>query len=202
MTIILKFPVHARTSATTGRGTSEGQSTSDGQRSENQHITSSYLRAVNVLPSSRKKRQSPAAKRPSVDKLTFRAAPYADAQIMRFERSSVSIAPDDSRKIPTAQLLSVGKFRLAENCDTSDISAMSSPEEVRRRLKKAFEGSKESPMTLAREWGLERNHIREFLRGKKDSLKYEVVENLAAHFGIPIELLIIRRLKKKRETAA
>jgi hypothetical protein len=112
------------------------------------------------------------------------------------------MATDDSRKIPTMQALSVGKFRLAENSDTSDKSAMSTPEEVRNRLRKAFEGSGESPITLAQEWGLERNHIREFLIAKKDSLKHEVVELLSGHFGIPLDLLIIRRLKKKRKTAA
>lgn len=201
---------HARTSAdsseeTTGRETSEGHSTSSGQRSENQEITSSYLRAVKVLPSSSsrsKKRQSPAAKRPKVAKLTLRASQYAEAQAMRFERSSVSMDADDSRKIPTSQAVSVGNFRLAKIAGKSDKSAMSSPEEVRGRLLKAFEGSDKGPITLALDWGLERNHLREFLVGKKDSLKYEVIESLSEHFGIPISLLIIRRLKKKRKTAA
>jgi hypothetical protein len=121
---------------------------------------------------------------------------------MRFERSSVSMASDDSRKIPTAQANSVGNFRLAEISDKSDKSAMSTAEEVRNRLKKAFETSGASPITLALDWGLERNHLREFLIGKKDSLKYEVIESLSEHFGIPINLLIIRRLKKKRKSAA
>jgi hypothetical protein len=106
---------------------------------------------------------------------------------------------DNSRKIPTLQANSVGKFRLAENSGSSDKSAMSTVEEVRNRLQRAFEGSGQSPITLALEWGLERNHIREFLRGKKDSLKYEVIESLAEHFGIPLNLLIIRRPKKRRK---
>jgi len=109
---------------------------------------------------------------------------------------------DDSRNFPTSQALSVGKFRLADIHSKSDKSAMSSPEEVRARLKKAFEGSDKGPITLALDWGLERNHLREFLIGKKDSLKYEVIESLSEHFGIPINLLIIRRLKKKRKSAA
>jgi hypothetical protein len=109
---------------------------------------------------------------------------------------------DDSRKIPTSQAISVGNFRLAKTSDKSDKSAMSSPAEVRARLLKAFEGSDKGPITLALDWGLERNHLREFLVGKKDSLKYEVIESLSEHFGIPINLLIIRRLKKKKKSAA
>lgn len=121
---------------------------------------------------------------------------------MRFDRSSDSMEMDDSRKIPTAQAKSVGKFRLAQPAEKSDKSAMSTPEEVRARLKKAFESSEKGPITLAQDWGLERNHLREFLIGKKDSLKYEVIESLSDHFGIPINLLIIRRLKKKKKNAA
>lgn len=79
---------------------------------------------------------------------------------------------------------------------------MSTPEEVRARLLKAFEHSDKGPITLAEEWDLERNHIREFLIGKKNSLKYEVVEDLSNYFGIPINLLIIRRPKKKKKNAA
>lgn len=78
---------------------------------------------------------------------------------------------------------------------------MSTVDEVRNRLQRAFNDSGESPITLALLWDLERNHIREFLIGKKNSLKYEVVENLSEHFGISIDLLIIRRPKKKRKVA-
>lgn len=199
---------HARASSITtkaGRSTSGGQATtSSGQRSENQRITSSYLRAVKVLASSSKrskKRQSPAAKRPSVAMLTERADAYAEAQAMRLDRSSISIAGENSRKIPTLQAKSVGNFRLAEISDKSDKSAMSSVDEVRHRIQQAFDRTGQSPITLALEWDLERNHIREFLIGKKQSLKYEVVENLSEHFGIPKDLLIIRRPKKKRKAA-
>jgi hypothetical protein len=102
------------------------------------------------------------------------------------------MAADNSRKIPTAQAVSVGNFRLAKNSEKSDKSAMSTVDEVRNRIRRAFEvskekGSKETAITLAKEWGFGRDHIREFLIGKKDSLKYEVVENLSEHFGIPIE---------------
>src|ERR1044072_7409338 len=103
---VVRFPRnHVRAPSSTdisGRATSDGQGVSSGQRSENQTITSSYLRAVNVLPSSSKrskKRQSPAPKRPKVAKLTDRAAAYAEAQAMRFDRSSDSMETDNSRKI-------------------------------------------------------------------------------------------------------
>jgi hypothetical protein len=136
-----------------------------------------------------------------VDKLTSRAAAYADAQAMRFDRSSVSMTGDGSRNFPTAQALSVGKFRLAENSDKSDKSAMSTVDEVRHRVRQAFEHSGHSPITVAEEWDLERNHIRDFLEGKKDSLKPEVLQLLSENYGIPFHLLIIKRQRKKRKAA-
>jgi hypothetical protein len=135
--------------------------------------------------------------------LTERAEAYAEAQAMRFDRSSVSMADDDSRKIPTLQAKSVGKFRLAENSDSSDKSAMASADEVRQRLKQAFaRPDVRTPIQLADDWDLERNHIREFLIGKKQSLKHDVIEQLAEYFGIPVDLLSIRRPKKKKRKAA
>ena len=133
--------------------------------------------------------------------LTERAEAYAEAQAMRFDRSSVSMAAEDSRKIPTVQANSVGNFRLAENSDKSDKSAMSTVDEVRHRLDQAFARTGDSPITLALKWDLERNHLREFLIGKKQSLKHEVIEMLSEHFDIPLDLLIIRRQKKKRKAA-
>ena len=121
---------------------------------------------------------------------------------MRFDRSSNSIAVDDSRKIPTLQDISVGKFRLVENSDMSDKSAMSSVQEVRSRIQTAFDVSGNSPITLAVEWELGRDHIRDFLEGKKDSLKPEVLLLLSEKFKIPFNLLIIKRKKKQRKVAA
>jgi hypothetical protein len=208
MGIVIRFPRrHARASSPTakaGRSTSEGHATSSGHRAENQRITSSYFRAVKVFPSSSKrskKRQSPAAKRPSVAMLTERAEAYVEAQAMRFDRSSVSITEENSRKIPTLQAKSVGKFRLEENSDLSDKSAMPNLAQVRAKLQELFDRPGESPITLALKWGLERNHIREFLIGKKDSLKHDVMLDLSEYFEVPIEDLTIRRAKKKRKAA-
>lgn len=108
---------------------------------------------------------------------------------------------DDSRKIPTTQAISVGNFRLAENSDTSDKSAMSSVDEVRQRVQQAFTKTGDSPITVALEWGYERNHIREFLIGKKESLKPEVLVLLSDKYGIPFHMLVIKRQKKKRKAA-
>lgn len=192
-------------SAIAGRGTSAGQPQPSGQRSENQRITSSYLRAVKVLPESSsrsKKRQSPAAKRPIVAKLTERAEPYAEAQAMRFDRNSDSMAEENSRKIPTTQAKSVGNFRLAENSDKSDKSAMSTHDEVRHRLKQAFaREDAPSPITLAKEWELGRDYIIDFLNERKNTLSYETLENLSEALNIPLNLLLIRRQKKKRKAA-
>jgi hypothetical protein len=198
---------HARTSSTdesSGRATSEGQGVSSGQRSENQTITSSYLRAVNVLPSSSKrskKRQSPAAKRPRVAKLTDRAAAYAEAQAMRFDRSSVSMEKEDSRNFPTTQELSVGNFRLAHPTEKSDKSAMPTLDQIRNTITKALDKQGTGAVTVAQELGLERNHIRDFLKGDKNSLKTEVMLALSEHLSIPFKDLIISKEKKLQRTA-
>lgn len=120
---------------------------------------------------------------------------------MRFDRSSVSMATEDSRKIPTLQAVSVGNFRLAENSDKSDKSAMSSVDEVRQRIQAVFTKTGHSPITVALAWDLERNHIRDFLDGKKDSLKPEVLQLLSDEYGIPFNMLIIKRQRKKRKAA-
>lgn len=199
MGIVVRFPrAHARASSKAGRGTPTGQSTPSGQCSENQIITSSYLRAVKVLPS-RKKRQSPAAKRPSVDKLTLRASAYEAAQTMRFDRSSDSMGLDDSRKIPTTQAVSVGNFRLASDPDKSDKSAMPTVDQIRHLLARALE-KKGGPITVAQELGYERNHIRDFLEGKKRSLRTEVMLALSEYLEIPFKDLVITKEKAMRRT--
>lgn len=202
---IIRFPRQSRhvraSSAPAGRGKPAGQSRSAGQLSENQEITSSYFRAVNVVapPSTRsKKRQSPAARRPKVAKLTQRAAEYAEAQAMRFDRSSDSIAADHSRKIPTAQALSVGKFRLAESSEQSDKSAMATVDEIRRRIQRALDAAGHGPVSVALELDLERNYLRDFLQGKKNSLKTEVSLALSDRYGIPFKDLVVTKKKPER----
>lgn len=205
MGILIRGPWrHVRASSrAAGRSTSEGQATPSGHRSENQRITSSYFRAVKVLASSSKrskKRQSPAAKRPIVDMLTERDAAYAEAQAMRFDRSSTSMKTDDSRKIPTTQEISVGKFRLAESPAQSDKSAMATIDQIRRRIEKAMEAEGEGPVWLAGEMGLERNHIRDFLQGKKASLKTEAMLAIAERYSIPFNDLVITKERRARAT--
>jgi len=78
---------------------------------------------------------------------------------------------------------------------------MSTVDEVRHRVSQAFAKSGDSPITVALEWELERNHIREFLIGKKESLKPEVLQLLSDRYGIPFNLLIIKRQRKKRKAA-
>lgn len=203
MGTVIRFPRHARASAA-GLATEAGQAASSGHCSENQPITSSYLRAVKVfsLSSSRsKKRQSPAARRPRVAKLTDRAAAYADAQAMRLDRSSDSIAADNSRKLPTAQE-AIGKLRLAEGSDLSDKTAMPTVDEVRRRLARAIESANEHPITVAKELGLDREYVRDFLTGRKASLSYEAMTSLAARYEIdPDDLKVGPRKRPERRRA-
>jgi hypothetical protein len=78
---------------------------------------------------------------------------------------------------------------------------MSSVQEVRQRVQQAFDRTGQSPITVALEWELGRDHIRDFLEGKKDSLKPEVLLMLSERYGIPFNMLIIKRQKKKRKAA-
>jgi hypothetical protein len=200
---LIKLLDHARAS-TAGRSTESGQGTSSGHCSANQAITSSYLRAVKVFPSSSslsKKRQSPAARRPKVAKLTDRVAAYAEAHAMRFDRSSDSMTEKDSRKIPTAQEDSVGKFRLADMAVMSDKSAMPSVEQIRYRIQKAMDGAGEGAVSVAVDMGFERNHLRDFLEGKKQSLKTEVMLAISERYHIPFKDLIITKEKTLRRAA-
>lgn len=116
---------------------------------------------------------------------------------MRFERSSDSMAEEDSRKIPTLQALSVGKFRLAENSDKSDKSAMRPVDQIRRRIQKAMDDAGLGPVTVALELGWERNHLRDYLDGKKDSLKTERMIQISERFGIPFKELVVGGAKQK-----
>ena len=200
---VVRFPRHARASAL-GRGTLDGHLQSSGQRSENQSITSSYLRAVKVVEPSvtrSKKRQSPAAKRPRVVKLSDRAAAYAEAQAMRFERSSVSMIADNSRSFPTTQEKKVGNFQLAVQDGTSDKSAMPTVDQIRRTIAIAMDRAGEGPVSLAVALDLERNHIRDFMEGKKRSLKTEVTLAIAERYGIPFKDLVITKDKAARRSA-
>ena len=79
---------------------------------------------------------------------------------------------------------------------------MSTVQEVRNRIQQAFDHKEESPITVALELELERNHIRDFLDGKKDSLKSEVLLMLSERYKIPFNLLIIKRQRKRRKVAA
>jgi hypothetical protein len=189
----------ARASAA-GLGTSAGHSQSSGQRSESQLITPSYFRAVKVVEPSTtrsKKRQSPAAKRPKVVKLRPLASAYAEAQAMRFERNSVSIAEDNSRSFPTTQALKVGNIQLADCSDLSDKSAMREVDRIRQRIQKALNKAGLSPFTLARELKWDRHHLAEYLSGKKDSLKVERLMVLSERLGIPFNELIPGGSKKE-----
>jgi hypothetical protein len=104
---------------------------------------------------------------------------------------------DDSRKIPTTQEASVGNFRLASEAQKSDKSAMPTVDQIRHTLARALE-KKGGPITVAQELGFERNHIRDFLEGKKRSLKTEVTLALAEYLEIPFKDLVVTKEKAMR----
>src|SRR5262245_24616896 len=154
---------HVRASSQAGRGTSDGHGVSAGHCSENQTITSSYFRAVKVRESSLlKKRQSPAANRPMVARLTDRAAAYAEAQAKRFDRSSDSMESETSRNIPTYQDHFMGNIRLADKPAKSDKSAMPTVDQVRIKIQEVLDEAHKGPVTVARELGFPRDYLRDF----------------------------------------
>jgi hypothetical protein len=104
---------------------------------------------------------------------------------------------DDSRNFPTTQELSVGNFRLASDNQKSDKSAMPTVDQIRHTLARALE-KKGGAITVAQELGFERNHIRDFLEGKKRSLKTEVMLALAEYLEIPFKDLVITKEKAIR----
>lgn len=177
---------HARASAA-GRSTEGGQTASSGQLSENQRITSSYLRAVKVEPSSSrsKKRPSFATRRPTVERDNERAAANAEAQAMRLERSSVSMEADHSGSFPTFQAISVGKVQLAHRHGKLDKSTMPTAAEVRATIRKALTdrglGEVEIVSQLKNDGAVtvDRTYLRDFLIDKKQSLGPDFIDVLA-----------------------
>lgn len=192
-----------RASQTAGLETPRGHLQPSGQRSENQHITSSYLRAVKVVSAAStrsKKRQSPAARRPKVVKLMPRAAAYADAHAIKLDRSSASMAEDHKSENSDRQG-EVGIFQLDTTKGKSDKSAMTTPDQARARIQKALDEAEVGPITVSLELGWERNYLRDFLEGKKDSLKAERYFQLSQQFNIPINELITIKEKPARRRA-
>lgn len=108
---------------------------------------------------------------------------------------------DSSRSFPTLQAPDVGKVQLAVDADKSDKSAMRTADQIRQTLLNAMTSRGDLPVPLALELGLERNHIRDFLAGKKDSMKAPVLLLLAERYSIPIRDLIVPKEKQTRRRA-
>jgi hypothetical protein len=98
------------------------------------------------------------------------------------------------------QAKSVGKFRLARPIEKSDKSAVPTVDQIRNIITKALEKKGVGAITAALELGYERNHIREFLIGKKESLKTEVSLALADYLDIDFKDLVITKEKRRRLT--
>ena len=82
--------------------------------------------------------------------------------------------------------------------DKSDKSAMPSTEQIRRRIQGAMASAGDGPVTVAIELGLERNYLRDFLEGKKQSIKTEAMLLLSERYSIPFKDLIITKEKALR----
>lgn len=133
-----------------------------------------------------------------VVKLTSREDAYADAHAIKLDRSSVSMERDDSRKIPTSQAKSVGNFRLAQITEKSDKSAVPTVDQIRRTIRAALTKKGVGAVTAAKEIGQERNYIRDFLEGGKESMKTEAMMDLAEYLDIDFKGLIVTKEKRQR----
>lgn len=80
---------------------------------------------------------------------------------------------------------------------------MATVDQIRRKIQKAMDDAepKEGAVWLAGELGLERNHIRDFLDGKKRSLRTEVMLSISQRYGIPFNELIITKPAAARRAA-
>lgn len=97
------------------------------------------------------------------------------------------MASEDSRNFPTVQALSIGKFLLAHGTGKSDYSAMAAVDQIRRTVRQAIAQAGETPIGVAKALEIERNYLRDFLEGKKASLKIGVAVSLSERFDIPLK---------------
>lgn len=74
-------------------------------------------------------------------------------------------------------------------------------DQVRQIVRNAIAKSGKGPVAVAVDMGFERNYIRDFLQGKKDSLKTEVTLALSEQFNIPFKDLIVKRKKAAARAA-
>lgn len=64
---------------------------------------------------------------------------------------------------------------------------MAAVDQIRRVLRQALAGRGETAIGVAKELEIERNYIRDFLEGKKASLKIDVAVSLSERFDIPLK---------------
>ena len=74
---------------------------------------------------------------------------------------------------------------------------MPTVDQVRQTVARALEKAGEGPVAVAEAMDIERNYIRDFLQGKKNSLRTEVMLDLSERFGIPFKDLVVTRKKVK-----
>jgi transcriptional regulator with XRE-family HTH domain len=74
-------------------------------------------------------------------------------------------------------------------------------DQVRQTVARALEKAGEGPVEVAGAMGIERNYIRDFLQGRKSSLRADVMLDLSERFGIPFKDLVVTRKKPKSRTA-
>ena len=78
---------------------------------------------------------------------------------------------------------------------------MPTVDQIRQKILTLMAAAGDRPIPLAEEFGLERNHLRDYFEGKKRSLKIEVLQQLSERYDIPLSDLVAKKEKQNRRRA-
>ena len=107
---------------------------------------------------------------------------------------------ETSRNFPINQGRFMGNIRLADKPAKSDKSAMPTVDQVRIKIQEVLDEAQKGPVTVSRELGFPRDYLRDFLEGKKRSLKLEFMATFAEQYGVPLRDLTATRALADRPT--
>jgi transcriptional regulator with XRE-family HTH domain len=78
---------------------------------------------------------------------------------------------------------------------------MPTVDQIRQKILGLMQAAGDRPVPLAEELNLERNHLRDYFEGKKNSLKIEVLQLLSERYDIPLGELVAKKEKPSRRRA-
>lgn len=78
---------------------------------------------------------------------------------------------------------------------------MPTVDQIRQTIRRGMERAGEGAVTLAVQLDQERNYVRDFLAGDKNSMKTEVMLAISERYGIPFKDLIVTKARALRKSA-